>query len=60
MWPPLAPSAQISLAVCWQGGMECLYPLYCQIEESQGSRKDDPDPKPGLLSLALGRACAFV
>lgn len=40
--------------------MEHLYTLYCQIEKSQGSKKDDPDPKLGLLSLALGRACAFV
>lgn len=35
-------------------------PLYCQIEKSQGSEKTDPDLKPALLSLVLGRSCVFV
>lgn len=41
-----------SLAVCWQGGTEHLYPkICCQIEKGQGTEEDDPDLKPVLPSL---------
>lgn len=40
--------------------MERLYHFCCQIKKGQGTKEDDPDPKLGPPSLALGRACVFV
>ena len=39
---------------------EGLYPFCCQIEQGQGLEEDDPDPRPVLPDLALGRACVSV
>ena len=54
---PLCPRALLLSAA---RDTERLYPFCCQIEQGQGLEEDDPDPRPVLPDLALGRACVSV
>lgn len=45
---------------CLLQGTQSVSTFCCQIEQGQGLEEDDPDPRPVLPDLALGRACVSV